>query len=958
MSGTKRILSLVAMLLLLLTFPLISSLSSSTPIVFVIPASTVGDLNPEPGSLFSMKVNVSDVPDPGMWAYQFYLKFDPTILGNPVVPLANMNFTDMSSSAWTTTYSGTGTAAYGYAAGDGNPYGSGAPSYYQKATSTASATASLTFTTEQTFTLGPNWPGTPICVVLSFSYAVTGSSVASGSSLGIRVQKPDGTYKTLISTVYFATTSPWSYNLTETSASAFNAPGTYKFQIRATLQTAAVGIDKYVQVNWDDIGVRIAPITVTEGPFLRQGGSTYWVAKYINETTVYVSNALMGEPYLTAFPVKGNGSLADITFLVNYGATWLDLTGTKLIKLGDAPSYPPIEMAHTVQDGFFRNSMFGDYDGDRDVDASDLRAFNKAYGSTPGLEATMPFYPSGYNLLGSTQYVSGSLTDLRSNNNLYMTFRSYASATSAQALYTHQETTTIGATQYYLHKLQSADTAGTSLSASMTATGRKLLGKFVYPLRGVSSIPAGTWTMYYRAWRGIGPSIAFDAASSGNNRGGSTSVSWSHKTGSGSDRIMFVGVSIRTTTVSVSSIKYGAQSLTFIRADTHASATIRSELWYLISPASGTAPLTVTLSGTSKATGGSVTYTGVAQTSPLDVNGGGTGTSSSPSQSVTVSTAYSWLLGHLAISGSDSTVLSEGDGQTLRWDQVTSSGGTLSRNSGHGSDKGPVETGSQSVSWTLSASANWAVSVVAFKPAPPVGHVDVDILIRQSGGAIRTTIATNVANSADLTSTPTTLSGTYSWATYTVVDQTDYLEIDYYVDVTTARPGTAAYLRIDDNSLALADQTRATNIYLPSEFTAEVEFTGPSNTEAWTQLVWTIDSSFATESVTATFQLFNYAANAYPTSGDGYMTYTIGTADETKTQTITTNPRHFRDATGNWKIKIKVVKSTLLQFDLRGDLIEYRAIWLKWDAYSDFNDDSKVDISDLFRLGKNYGKTV
>jgi len=206
--------------------------------------------------------------------------------------------------------------------------------------------------------------------------------------------------------------------------------------------------------------------------------------------------------------------------------------------------------------------------------------------------------------------------------------------------------------------------------------------------------------------------------------------------------------------------------------------------------------------------------------------------------------------------------------------------------------------------------------------------------------------------------TPTTLSGTYSWATYTVVDQTDYLEIDYYVDVTTARPGATAYLRIDDNSLALADQTRAVNIYLPSEFTWEVEFTGSSNTEAWTQLVWTIDGSFTTEGVTATFQLFNYTANAYSTSGDGYMTDTIGTTDVTKTQTITTNPRHFRDATGHWKIKIKGVKSTLSQFDWRGDLIEYRAIWPKWNAYFDFNDDSKVDISDLFRLAKNYGKAV
>jgi len=212
------------------------------------------------------------------------------------------------------------------------------------------------------------------------------------------------------------------------------------------------------------------------------------------------------------------------------------------------------------------------------------------------------------------------------------------------------------------------------------------------------------------------PSVAFDAVGSGNNGGGSASVSWSHTTGSGPNRIMIVGVSIRITTVSVSSITYGAQSLTFIRADTHASATIRSELWYLIAPASGTATVTMTLSGTSMATGGSCTYTGVAQTSPLDVNGGGTGKSASPSQSVTVSTQSSWLLGHLAISSSSKTV-SEGSSQTMRWDQVTTGGNPQDRNRGHGSDKGPVGTGSQTMSWTLSGSEDWAVSVVAFKPA-------------------------------------------------------------------------------------------------------------------------------------------------------------------------------------------------------------------------------------------------
>jgi hypothetical protein len=542
-----------------------------------------------------------------------------------------------------------------------------------------------------------------------------------------------------------------------------------------------------------------------------------------------------------------------------------------------------------------------------------------------GSGSSVAYYPSGYSMLGSTQLVSGSLANLQSDDAAYMIFRSYQSASLAQALYVHSETTVIGGTSYYLNRLTSADGTPASLSASMEAVGRQLFGKSVYSLMGISSIPASTWTMYYRTWKDAGQSIAFNAARSGHNGGGASTVSWSHTTGSGSNRIMIVGVSIRVATVTVSSLTYGAQSLTFLRADTHPSSTIRSEIWYLIAPASGTATVTVTLSGTSRAVGGSCTFTGVVQTSPIDVSNGATGSSSSPSGSVTVVTANSILLGHLAISGSSNTVSSEGSGQTATWDNVTSQQAQSDRNIGHGSTKGPVAAGSQSMSWGLSGTTDWAVSIVALKPADAVGHADADILIRRSDGTIRSTIGTGVTNSADMSTTAATLSGTYSWTAYTVVNQTDYLEIDYYVDVTTARVGASAYLRIDDNTLAITDQTRATNVMLPSEYTVEVEFFGTSNMDSWTQLVWTIDSSFTTSGVTATFQLYNYTAAAYSSSGNGYVMDTIGSADVTKTQTITANPTHFRDGSGNWRLKIKGVKVTTSQLDWRGDLVKFEA---------------------------------
>jgi len=341
--------------------------------------------------------------------------------------------------------------------------------------------------------------------------------------------------------------------------------------------------------------------------------------------------------------------------------------------------------------------------------------------------STTAYNPSGYNLLGSTTLVSGTTSDLVSDNGVYMTFRSYASATSPQPLYAHQETTTIGGTNYYLLKRNSADAAGTTLSGDAGTLGRKLMGKFVYPLTGVSSIPASNWTIYYRASQG-----------------------------------------------------------------------------------------------------------------------------------------------HVNIES----------------------------------------------------------------------HCDVDILVRMSNDTIRSTIATNVANSSTLTATTSwvTLSGTYSWAAYTVADQTDYLEIDYYREVTVTKATYLVDLRIDDNTLAVADQTRATNIYLPSEYTSEVELSGSGNTESgWSQLVWIVDSAWTTGTVTVTLQFYNYTLGAYPTSGNGFSSYTsnaTANTNETKTQTITTNPIHFRDGLGNWKIKVKGVKTTTTQFDFKADWIEFKPTYYNEYAVS------------------------
>jgi len=235
------------------------------------------------------------------------------------------------------------------------------------------------------------------------------------------------------------------------------------------------------------------------------------------------------------------------------------------------------------------------------------------------------------------------------------------------------------------------------------------------------------------------------------------------------------------------------------------------------------------------------------------------------------------------------------------------------------------------------ASGNWTLYYRACTTnSSIVAHMDVDVLVRQANDTVRQTIATDVANSANVSTAWATLSGNYSFPGYTVVNQTDYLEVDFYADITTPQPGAGnnVVLRIDDNGLSQSNQTRMDST-VPTTFTAEAEFEGSSNTYDWTQLVWNLDSAWTVGSVNVTIQVYNYTLGDYPSSGDGYLNYissSTANTDETKNEIISASPEDFRNASGNWKIKIKGVKSTTSRFDLKADWFEYKPTY--YNEYS------------------------
>jgi len=326
------------------------------------------------------------------------------------------------------------------------------------------------------------------------------------------------------------------------------------------------------------------------------------------------------------------------------------------------------------------------------------------------------YNPSTHVLRGSTQLISGDITDLTTDNGQYMVFRSYPSEYSPQTLYAHREPVLIAGISYYQLKFESADSNALDLRASVSTTGRKLLGKAVYPLSGITMIPTSVWTFYYRA-------------------------------------------------------------------------------------------------------------------------------------------------------------------------RVT----------------GPL----------------------------PSVHCDVDILIRKSDNTIRTVIATDVANSPDLTLFWNTVSATYLWNDYIVEDETDFLEIDFYAHVISTQVNREVYLRIDDYSLPIDDQTRIEGVMLPSEYTVDIEVMGTSDTFDWQNLTWTVDSCYSVGEVNVTLQLYNYNDNVYPTSGDGFISYNSSATpnvDESKNQTINSNPENFRSPNGEWKIRIVGVKKTNEFFYLKLDWVEYKVL--------------------------------
>lgn len=206
--------------------------------------------------------------------------------------------------------------------------------------------------------------------------------------------------------------------------------------------------------------------------------------------------------------------------------------------------------------------------------------------------------------------------------------------------------------------------------------------------------------------------IMFDAAANSGYKTASSSYSFNHTVSTGNNRYLLVGVSMLSVAgSSVTGITYNGIAMTFIGAIASASGAVRSEIWGIVAPATGTNAVAITLSTGLDSIAGAISFTGVHQISPTEGYNSATATNvgaADATVNVTTVADNDWVVDTVA---TDDTAITVGAGQSSRWN-VT---GTLG--SGAGSTEGPkTPAGAVTMSWTnVAALATWSIGAVALR---------------------------------------------------------------------------------------------------------------------------------------------------------------------------------------------------------------------------------------------------
>lgn len=203
---------------------------------------------------------------------------------------------------------------------------------------------------------------------------------------------------------------------------------------------------------------------------------------------------------------------------------------------------------------------------------------------------------------------------------------------------------------------------------------------------------------------GASADIAFDSATNPAIQNPGTTLTYAH-TCSGSNRFLYVGV--LTGNATVSSVTYNGVAMTEIGSRTAVGSHFISH-YYLIAPATGSNNVVVTVASSVLIISGATSYTGVAQTSPIDASATNAETTeTTTTTNLTTTTDNCWTL--LTSRGATDGNTNAGTGTTQRADtagyiQLFDSNGVI------------TPAGSTSLQTTQSSQST-AHQMAAIKPA-------------------------------------------------------------------------------------------------------------------------------------------------------------------------------------------------------------------------------------------------
>lgn len=175
--------------------------------------------------------------------------------------------------------------------------------------------------------------------------------------------------------------------------------------------------------------------------------------------------------------------------------------------------------------------------------------------------------------------------------------------------------------------------------------------------------------------------------------------------------------------LAITGVTYNSVAMSLAKAqlasDSGGSAgSLRVEKWYLKNPPSGAQTIAITFTGT---VNHSVAYafsmSGVDQTNTVNASAGsGDAINASPTstitQNITTTTDQCYITD--GIYHKIGTSLTKGAGQTLIAAETFPNGGGDTADASY---KGPVSTGANSTSWTLTGNDGWCMASVAYAPA-------------------------------------------------------------------------------------------------------------------------------------------------------------------------------------------------------------------------------------------------